>query len=52
MYRDIESTLLNNGNSGKSFRHQRGVTQGCPHLAYLFITALETTRIILNKNTN
>ncbi len=42
MYQDIESTIVNNGTSGKLFKLQRGVSQGCPLSAYLFITALET----------
>ncbi len=42
MYTDIELTVLNSGNSGKSFKLQRGVRQGCPLSAYLSITALET----------
>ncbi len=42
MYKDIEYMVINNGNSGKRFNLQRGVRQGCPLSAYLFITALET----------
>ncbi len=42
MYKDIESMVINNGNSGKLFKLQRGVRQGCPLSTYLFITALET----------
>ncbi len=42
MYKDIESMVINTGNSGKHFKLQRGVRQGCPLSAYLFITALET----------
>ncbi len=42
MYKDIESIIINNGNSGKPFKLQRGVRQGCPLSAYLFSTALET----------
>ncbi len=42
MYNDIESTILNNGTTCKFFKLQRGVRQGCPRSAYLFITALET----------
>ncbi len=42
MYTDIESKVLNNGNSWKSFKLQRWLWQGCALSAYLFITALET----------
>ncbi len=41
MYKDIESMVINNGNSRKHFKLQRGVRHGCPLSAYLFITALE-----------
>ncbi len=39
MYNNIESTILNN--TGIYFKLQRGVRQGCPLSAYLFITTLE-----------
>ncbi len=48
MYKDIESMVINNGNSDKCFKlfififYKRTVRQGCPLSAYLFITALET----------
>ncbi len=42
MYNDIETTILNNGTTCKFFKLQRGVRQGCPLSAYLFIIALET----------
>ncbi len=42
LYSNVESTVWNNGNSCKNFKTQRGVIQGCPLSAYLFITALET----------
>jgi exonuclease III len=42
MYNNIESSVLNNGTTGTYFKPQRGVRQGCPLSAYLFITALET----------
>ncbi len=37
MYKDIESMVMNNGNSGKRFKLQRGVRQGCPLSAYLIL---------------
>ncbi len=42
LYNNVESTVLNNGNSYICFKIQRGVRLECPLLAYLFITALET----------
>ncbi len=41
MYENIVSTVLNNGNTEKCLL-QRGVMQGCPLSAFLFITVLET----------
>jgi hypothetical protein len=52
MYTNIESTVLNNGNSGTFFKLQRGVRQGCPLSAYLFITALETLACKIRSDKN
>ncbi len=41
MYNNIDATVLNNGNTSKLFKPQRGVQQGCPLSAHRFITALE-----------
>ncbi len=37
MCNNIESTLINNGNRGGYFKLERGVRQGYPLSAYLFI---------------
>ncbi len=52
MYTDIESTVLNNGNTSKYFELQRGVRQGCPLSAYLFIIILETLANETRNDTN
>ncbi len=52
MYNDIQSTILNNGTTCTFFKLHRGVRQGCPLSAYLFIIALETLACkIRNYNT-
>ncbi len=40
MYNNIESTLFHNGNTGGFFNLERGVRQGCPLSANLFILAI------------
>ncbi len=49
MYNNIESTVLNNGNTGNYFKLERGVRQGCLLSAYLFIQAME---VLANKICN
>ena len=46
MYNNIESTVINNGNTGGYFKLERGVRQGCLLSAYLFILSIE---ILANK---
>ena len=52
MYYNIESAVLNNGNSNKLFKLERGVRQGCPLSAYLFITIVEILAIHIRNNPN
>ncbi len=42
MYNNIEATALNNGSTSSYFKLERGVKQGCPLSAYLFIVVIET----------
>ncbi len=41
MYTNTDPTVIKNGNTVKFFTLERGVRQGCPLSAYLFITAIE-----------
>ncbi len=41
LYNNIESTVINNGNTGDYFLLERGVRQGCPLSAYFFILAIK-----------
>ncbi len=54
MYNNIESTVSNNGQIGGYFKLERGVRQGCPFSAYLFILATEflANKIRHEKNIN
>ena len=47
MYKNISSTVINNGNTTKYFNLQCGISKGCPVSAYLFILCVEllATRI-------
>ncbi len=50
MYTNTESTVINNGNTGKFFTLERGVRQGCPLPAYLFIIAIEILAIKIHND--
>ncbi len=52
MYNNIESTILNNSNTGIYLKLQREVRQGCPLSAYLFITTLETLANKIRNDSN
>ena len=50
MYKNIESTVINNGTTDKFFKLNRGVRQGCPLSAYLFIITIEILAINIRNN--
>ena len=51
-YNNIESTVINNGNTSKYFKLEQGVRQGCPLSAYLFITVIATLADKIRDNSN
>ena len=48
MYADICSTVINNGHSSQFFNLNRGIRQGCPLSAYLFILIVENWQLKFN----
>ncbi len=52
MYNNTQSAVINNSHISEFFPLERGVRQGCPLLAYLFILALEmlANKIRADKN--
>ena len=52
LYHDINSCVLNNGYSSPFFKIQRGVRQGCPLSALLFILVAEIMAIHIRKSKN
>ncbi len=45
MYSNIESTVINNGNTGGYFKLERGVRQSCPLSDYYFILFILANKI-------
>ena len=52
MYKNVTSCVLNNGYSSQFFSIQRGIRQGCPLSALLFILAVEILSIEIRANQN
>ena len=50
MYTNVKSCVTNNGYSTEFFEIQRGIRQGCPMSALLFILAVETLAIGIRSN--
>ena len=52
IYSNIESTVINYGNTTGFFKLQRGIRQGCPISPYLFIMAVEVMANGIRRNNN
>lgn len=52
MYSDISSCVINNGYSSHFFKVSRGIRQGCPLSAYLFLLVAELLAISIKNNPN
>ena len=50
MYNDISSCVVNNGYSSLFFKVSRGIRQGCPLSAYLFLLVAETLGSGIRQN--
>jgi exonuclease III len=50
IYYNIESSVTNAGHSSEFFKMQRGVRQGCPLSAYLFIIVAEIIALHIRNN--
>ena len=50
MYNNISSCVMNNGYSSPFFRVSRGIRQGCPLSAYLFLLVAETLAVGIRQN--
>ena len=52
LYKNPETAVLNNGYQTPYFKPQKGVRQGCPLSAYLFIIAVELLAIKIRNSPN
>ena len=52
MYSNTRCKIVNNGYISESFKLSRGVKQGCPQSAYLFIIAIEMLAVKIRSNNN
>ena len=50
MYRDIETCVINNGHASTFFKPSRGIKQGCPISANLFVLIVEVLATAIRNN--
>jgi hypothetical protein len=51
LYANIETCIINNGNLSNFFKPSRGIRQGCPVSANLFIIIVQALAVALRKTT-
>ena len=52
MYTDIQTCVINNGWISEMFRNTRGIRQGCPLSALLFVLSVEIMALRIRNNKN
>ncbi len=52
LYSDIESCVTNNGHASAFFKLERGIRQGCPLSALLFVLVVETLAVKIRNSDN
>ena len=52
MYSDIQTCIMNNGWVSEVFKNSRGIKQGCPLSALLFVLSVEIMALRLRNNKN
>ena len=50
MYTDIQTCVINNGWISEMFRNTRGIRQGCPLSALLFVLSVEIMELRIRNN--
>ncbi len=50
LYNNIEAAVINNGHVSEFFKPERGIRQGCPLSAYLFLLAIEVLAHFIRKD--
>ena len=52
LYNNIQTCVINNGWTSEIFKNTRGIRQGCPLSALLFVISVEIMALRLRENKN